>query len=147
MWKTPPPLMQRRKWNWNSFPRSFSKFSLSRHFSARCYMPAVMTKVFSKVLVVILISFVKCKIPVDLLTVCALFAGNDSFSISVERQIGFLKVITFHVEIYWKGWSTSRKITGNLTKAFMLYFISRGLSPPTRHTNIHLFSLILSHKD
>ena len=29
MWKTPPPLMQRRKWEWNPFSRSFSRFSLA----------------------------------------------------------------------------------------------------------------------
>ena len=33
--KTPLPLIQRRKWNWNPFPRSFSEFVLSRHFSER----------------------------------------------------------------------------------------------------------------
>ena len=89
-------------------------------------------KVFSESsLVVILILFMVCKIPVNLLTVCDHLAAVTqlSFSISAERRFGFLKVIAIHIkfQITHGEYQENLPVIAQEHSCFYVY----GLSVPT----------------
>ena len=106
---------------------------------------------FSKVVVVILISFVKFKIPVDLLMWS--FAGCDSWIFNFCWETN--QITESHYNSCQNSveteWSISRKLNGNRTKVFMLLFpvvwrISHCAPNAPKKKKIGLFSLILNHK-